>query len=78
MEKEKKTDQILYRFRGAGLLGLCLLLFFSGIYYLGGEKETGSIPASARIRDEKFPICRVDTQQPKVSFSFDAACGGGR
>ena len=78
MEREKKIDQILYKFRGAGLLGLCLLLFVSGLYYLGGEKEPGSMPASAEIRNQKLPICCVDTEQPKVSFSFDTACGGGK
>lgn len=71
MKKEKKMDQILHQFRGAGILGLCLLLFVSGLYYLGNERE--AILTSTQVATRKLPIYCVETEEPKVALSFDAA-----
>lgn len=76
MEKGKKMDLLIHKFRGAGLLSLCLLLFVTGVYYLEGGEQKESIPASAQVKNRKLPIYCVDTDQPKVALSFDAAWAG--
>ncbi|MCI7814067.1 MAG: hypothetical protein SO016_01015 [Lachnospiraceae bacterium] len=73
MEKGKRIDLMLHKFRGVGVLSLCLLLFVAGIYYLGDGAGSDSMPASAQVKDRKLPIYCVDTEQPKVALSFDAA-----
>lgn len=78
MERGKKVDQLIYKFRGIGLLSLCLLLFATGVYYFGDGSEKSSMPASAQIKERELPIYCVDTEQPKVSLSFDASCRGGQ
>lgn len=77
MENEKKLDQWIHKFRGAGLLSLCLLLFITGFYYFENGQEKSSLPASAQIEEKNRPICCVDTEQANVALTFDAAWGGG-
>ena len=78
MEKKKRVDQLIHKFRGAGLLSLFALLFVTGMYYFQSGEEKNIVPASAQMGSQKLPISSVETEQPKVALSFDAAWAAGR
>lgn len=66
-EKEEK----IYPYRGIGILALCALLVFAGIYRFG---ET-ALQTSSTVGNRELPIYSVDTQKKQVALSFDAAWG---
>ena len=59
------------RFRGVGVLMLCLLLAAAGTWNF--QKE--SLEVSSRVGERDLPIYCVDTGEKKVALSFDAAWG---
>ena len=59
---------------GAVIAGVCLLGL---VFLLPPAAERGSFFASANL-ERKLPIYCVQTDEPKVSVSFDAAWGAGK
>ena len=59
------------KYRGVGILMLCLLLAAAGIWNF----EKGSLAVSSRVGERELPIYCVDTAEKKIALSFDAAWG---
>ncbi len=67
----KLNRQELHQFVKSTLLALCgVFLVVAGFYYLPDTVATISFSS-----DKKLPIYCVDTDEPKVALSFDAAWG---
>ena len=74
-QKEDKnldlSKQEIIKFAKSTLLALCgVFLVVVGFYYLPDTVATMSFSS-----DKKLPIYCVDTEEPKVALSFDAAWG---
>lgn len=70
-EETNSLQEKPYYFRGLGVLMLCAILTMAGMWRFGRE----SLPTSSTVGDRELPIYCVDTEEPKVALSFDAAWG---
>ncbi len=74
MENIEKDKENLILFTKVGAIVLTsLLLLVTSIYFY--PQTTATI--SSRINSKELPIYCVETEEPKIALSFDAACGGG-
>ena len=64
--KEKKHLSIL-------LPATVICIIAVTIYF---QMTNGTISVSNTVNGKELPIYCVDTQEPKISISFDAACAG--
>lgn len=71
-DKNEQRVSLLVRLRGPGIMMLCGLLFFTGMYRF----KDRAVPTSSS-GGRKLPIYCVQTDEPRVALSFDAAWGGG-
>lgn len=71
MNNQVHTSEKSIRYRGVGILMLCLLLMAAGIWNF----QKGSLTVNSRVGERDLPIYCVDTAEKKVALSFDAAWG---
>lgn len=74
MNNRLHTSEKSIRYRGIGILMLCLLLMAAGIWNF----QQGSLTVNSRVGERDLPIYCVDTAEKKVALSFDAAWGDAR
>lgn len=60
------------KYRGVGILMLCLLLAAAGIWNF----ENGSLKVSTGAEGRSMPVCSVNTTEKKVALTFDTAGKG--
>ena len=73
-EEKSVTLEKSIRYRGLGILMLCLLLVAAGFW----QFSKGSLTVSSTVGNRELPIYCVETEEKKIALSFDAAWGDAR